>query len=42
MIGILRTIENSKKGYRLVSNEILEYNWANTKVEVKEEENICW
>lgn len=23
-------------------NEILEYNWANAKVEVKEEERICW
>ena len=31
-----------KKGYRLVLNEILEYNWANAKVEVKEEESVCW
>lgn len=31
-----------KKGYRLVSNEILGYNRANAKVEVKEEEGICW
>ena len=23
-------------------DEILEYNWANAKVEVKEEESICW
>ena len=23
-------------------NGILEYNWANAKVEVKEEESICW
>ena len=23
-------------------SEILEYNWANAKVEVKEEERICW
>lgn len=23
-------------------NEILEYNWANAKVEVKEEKRICW
>ena len=23
-------------------DEILEYNWANAKVEVKEEERICW
>ncbi len=31
-----------KKGYRLVSNGILEYDWTNAKVEVKEEEDICW
>lgn len=23
-------------------DEILEYNWANAKVEVKEEESVCW
>ena len=23
-------------------NGILEYNWANAKVEVKDEESICW
>lgn len=23
-------------------DEILEYNWRNAKVEVKEEEHICW
>lgn len=30
-----------KKGYGLVSNEILGYNWANAKVKIKEKD-ICW